>query len=175
MSTLRADQRWLLLHMGGWAIIDALLSPAGTDQLMGRMWGSTGGEPPAGAPEWLRGWETRSGRIVSPGRGEPRVVITSAQLKRYVNSLCPEVRAELEDCRNARLAETQRTRDWCHCPWQSQAPNPHSQPCQRNHPTDHEDQQHLSTISGIAAWESALLRRALAVVTGQLPLFDAHL
>jgi hypothetical protein len=72
MSTLTADQPWLLLHMGGWAIIDALLSPAGTDQLMGRMWGSSGGEPPAGAPERLRGWDTRGGKIVSPWRGEPR-------------------------------------------------------------------------------------------------------
>lgn len=175
MSTLSADQRWLLLHMGGWAIIDALLSPAGTDQLMGRMWGSTGGDAPVGAPEWLQGWDTRVGKIVSPWRGEPRVVITSAQLKRYANSLSPEVRAELEDCRNARLAETQRTCDWCHCPWQHEAPNKHSEPCQRYHPSDDEDLHNISTIRRIGAWESELLRRALAVDTGQLPLFETLL
>lgn len=171
MSTLSTDQRWLLAHMGGWAIVDALLSPAGTDHLMQSMWGSNHGLPDDG-PQWLRGWQTRGGKITAPWTGEARVTITSAQLKRFARDLPADIRTELVECRRARTIETQRTYLWCHCPWKEHGPRPEVGPCQRYHPTDAEDDAHRDTERRIRAWESALLRRALGIETGQLALFD---
>lgn len=172
MSALSVDQRWLLLHIGGWAIVDALLSPAGTDHLMQSMSGSTGGNPPQGGPEWLCGWQTRAGKIVSPWRGQPHVVVSAAQIKRYGKQLPADGRAELVECRAARSAETMRTEGWCHCPWKDHSPNAHSGPCRRYHPTDAEDRAHLDNLRRIEAWETTVLRRALGVDAGQLALFD---
>jgi hypothetical protein len=171
--TLTIDQRWLLAHMGGWAVVDALLSPAGTDHLMQTMWGCTGGEPPDGAPKWLRGFQTRSGKITAPWGAEPRVILTSAQLKRFARELPGDVHAELAACRRARTIETRRTFQWCHCPWQHQGRTADSAPCPQYHPTGAEDQEHRSTLGRIAEWESVQLRRALGIETGQLSLFDA--
>jgi hypothetical protein len=172
MNTLSTDQRWLLAHMGGWEIVDALLSAAGTDRLMQQMWGATNVRPPDGGPQWLRSWETRGGKITAPWR-EPRVIVTSAQLKRFARDLPSDIRAELAECRRARNSETHRTYQWCHCPWQTHGRRPASTPCLRYHPTDDEDQDHRAIARRIAEWESALLRRALGVETGQLTLFDA--
>lgn len=95
MSDLTADQRWLLYFTGGWQIRDCLISPAGTDHLMQSMSGACGHTGPEGGPEWMTGWEMRNGKIHSPGRGEPRVVITKAQINAYARSLPESVRAEL--------------------------------------------------------------------------------
>ena len=172
MSTLTTDQRWLLAHMGGWAIVDALLTPAGVDRLMQLSWGGVGGQPPAGGPEWLCSFETRAGKITAPWGSQPRVIVTSAQLKRFARDLPADICAELDQCSRARTTETLRSYQWCHCPWQFHGPTADSAPCDRYHPTAAEDQDHRNTVRRIAEWESNLLRRTLGIEAGQLSLFD---
>lgn len=176
MSDLTADQRWLLYFMGGWQIRDCLISPAGTDHLMQSMSGACGHTSPDGGPEWMTGWETRNGNIHSPGRGEPRVVITKAQINAYARSLTESVRAELVALRADAGAEAARTTGWCRCPWADTAPNAHSGPCQRHHPTDEEENTHYATLGRIEDALDEALWRALAPQEppgGQLDLFDA--
>ena len=66
---LSVDQRWLLLHMGGWEIVGALCSPEAVKKLMQSCWGSSGGRSHASdlpnSPAWLKkcGWETSGGVI----------------------------------------------------------------------------------------------------------------
>ena len=70
-------------------------------------------------------------------------------------------------------AERQRTAGWCHCPWAQQAPNAHSGPCKRFHPTDEQDLDHYDISAAISRRTDEVLRRALGLDTGQLALFDA--
>jgi hypothetical protein len=86
MSDLTNDQRWLLYFMGGWQIRDCLIGPAGTDHLMQSTSGACRFTGPEGGPEWMTCWDTRNGKIVSPGRGESRVVVTKAQINAYARS-----------------------------------------------------------------------------------------
>jgi hypothetical protein len=175
MSDLTNDQRWLLYFMGGWQIRDCLIGPAGTDHLMQSTSGACRFTGPEGGPEWMTGWDTHNGKIVSPGRGESRVVVTKAQINAYARSVRESVRAELVALRAEAGVEANRTRGWCHCPWSQTAPNAHSGPCQRYHPTDDEDDIHYATVRQIDEALDEALRRALNPNTepaGQLALFD---
>ena len=177
MSDLTSDQRWLLYFMGGWQIRDCLIGTAGTDRLMQSMSGAcgfTGG--PEGGPDWMTGWSTRNGKISSPGHGESRVVITKAQINAYARSLPESVRAELIARRAESAAEATRTESWCRCPWAETAPNSHSGPCERYHPTDEEECDHYATVRRIDEALKEALRRAMNLHdlgAGQLALFDA--
>jgi hypothetical protein len=175
MSTLTSDQRWLLLHMGGWQIEWALLSPAGTDHLMTSMWGQCGGRAPEGGPEWLTSFETRGGKVTAPyGTGEPpKVTVTAAQINRYGAALPPEIRVELEASRKASRAHAAKAEGWCHCPWKDRAPNAHSGPCTRYHPTEAEYEAHLEEGWQLRDRQRAALRRALQIdqQAEQLALF----
>lgn len=176
MSDLTTDQRWLLYFMGGWQIRDCLIDTAGTDHLMQSMSGACGFTGPEGGPEWMTGWDTRNGKVHSPGRGESRVVITKAQINAYARSLRESVRAELVALRAEARAEANRTTGWCHCPWSQTAPNADSGPCQRYHPTDDEDDAHYATVRRIdhaldeVLWQALNLHRE---PDGQLELFAA--
>ncbi|QIV79886.1 hypothetical protein [Mycolicibacterium frederiksbergense] len=176
MSDLTTDQRWLLYFMGGWSIRDCLIGTAGTDHLMQSMSGACGHTSPDGGPEWMTGWDTRNGKISSPGRGEARVVVTKAQINAYARSLRESVRDELVALRAEARAESDRTTGWCRCPWAETAPNAHSGPCQRYHPTDEEESAHYATVWRIDEALDEALSRALnvhAAEAGQLALFDA--
>lgn len=175
--TLSTDQRWLLWAIGGWEMRDCLLSPEGTDHFMTSLSSRYGSRAPEGAPAWLTGWNTGNRTITAPAAGEVRVVVTAAQINAYARGLSTEVRAELRACRDAAHAERQRTDRWCHCPWAQQAPNAHSGPCQRFHPTDEQDRDHDDRTAAISERTSQVLRRALGLDaphldTGQLALFD---
>lgn len=131
---------------------------------------------PEGGPEWMTGWETCNCKIHSPGRGEPRVVITKAQINAYARSLPESVRAELLALRAEAWTEAARTTGWCRCPWVDTAPNAHSGPCQRYHPTDEEENAHYATLGRIEDALDEALWLALAPQEpsgGQLDLFDA--
>jgi hypothetical protein len=175
LSDLTTDQRWLLYFIGGWQIRDCMIGTAGTDHLMQSMSGACGFTGPEGGPEWMTGWETRNGKISSPGRGPGRVVITKAQINVYARGLCEGLRAELVALRTESGLEAERTRSWCHCPWAETAPNSHSGPCQRYHPTDEEDSAHHATVRRIDEALDDVLRRALNLhdePIGQLNLFE---
>jgi hypothetical protein len=176
LTDLTPDQRWLLSFIGGWQIRDCLISPAGTDHLMQSMSGACGFTGPEGGPEWMTGWSTRNGKISSPGHGEARVIVTKAQINAYARSLRDSVRAELTALRAEAGSEAARTRSWCRCPWAETAPNAHSGPCQRYHPTDEEESAHYMTVRRIEEALDEALRRALNlhdIDAGQLALFDA--
>jgi hypothetical protein len=175
MTDLTTDQRWLLYFMGGWQIRDCLISTAGTDHLMQSMSGASRFTGPEGGPEWMTGWDTRNGKVVSPGRGESRVVVTKAQINAYARSLPESLRADLVALRAEAGAETARTTGWCRCPWADNAPNAHSGPCKRYHPTDEEEDAHYATLRRIDDALDEALWRALApheLPAGQLDLFD---
>lgn len=174
-ASLTTDQRWLLFVIGGWTMRDCLISPDGTDYLMQTMSGACGLSGPDGGPEWLTGWNTRSGKITAPPFGDVRVMVTKAQINSYARALPDCTRDDLIACREADAVEQRRTYEWCHCPWQHQAPNPHSGPCKRYHPTDDEYDDHLVRVRAIAAWQTQLLRRALHLDTAgeQLDLLSA--
>lgn len=102
--TLTVDQRWLLMHMGTWAIVWALASPDGVARLMQSCWGSTTGRAAnmPGAPAWLRrcGFETQSGAVHARAAGVS-VRIKAAEINRYAAQLPVDIKAELVACRKA--------------------------------------------------------------------------
>lgn len=158
-ATLTENQRWLLLLMGGWAIIDALCSPAGTKHLMQSSWGGANHTPPEGAPAWLRSFDTRGNKIVAPCG----VTVTAAQINRYAAALDESIRAELAACQAARQTNTMQGYEWCHCPNEHTAPNAFTGPCTRYHPTGEDEAAHLAEYRRIREWEKDLLRRALGL------------
>lgn len=173
-GNLTTEQRWLLFAIGGWTMRDCLLGPAGTDHLMQSCYSSHGFSGPEGGPEWLTGWNTANGKITAPGRGTVRITATKAQINSYAKALPANLIQELTECRAAARAEQERTHGWCHCPWQHEAPNPHSGPCNRYHPTDAEDDEHFDRVHAIDTWQTQLLRRALDLQSAgeQLDLFS---
>lgn len=173
-AKLSTEQRWLMFAIGGWAMRDCLLGPAGTDHLMQSCYSSWGFSGPQGGPDWLTGWNTAHGKITAPQRGPVRITLTKAQINSYAAALPDDIRRELTDCRDAAHAEVQRTADWCHCAWQHQAPNTHSGPCTRYHPSDDEDDQHRARTRAIECWQTRLLHRALQLQCAgeQLDLFS---
>lgn len=161
MSDLTSDQRWLLYFMGGWMIRDCLIDSTGTDRLMQSMWGGCNHKPPQGGPEWMTSFETRNGKVVSPGHGEVRVVITKAQINSYAKTLPTAIRNELIAVRDDAYEENNRTLGWCHCPHAHTAPNAHSGPCTRYHPTEDEDQDHYAEAERLRSTTKEIMRRAL--------------
>ncbi|CPT78087.1 Uncharacterised protein [Mycobacteroides abscessus] len=173
MSDLTTDQRWLLYFIGGWMIRDCLIDSAGTDHLMQSMAGGYNHKPPTGGPEWMTAYETRNGKVVSPGHGDVRVVVTKAQINAYARSLSTSIRDELIAARDEETTERNRTLGWCHCPHAHIAPNAHSGPCTRYHPTEDEDHAHYLEADRLRGITEDILRRALRLneQAEQLDLF----
>lgn len=174
-GNLSTDQRWLMFAIGGWTMRDCLLGTAGTDYFMQSCYSHWGRSGPEGGPAWLTGWNTNAGRVTAPQTGTIRVSLTKAQINAYAAALPAEIRSELAECRDAAAAERRRTDGWCHCPWQDTAPNAHSGPCTRYHPSDAEDDEHLDRVHAIEDRQTAVLRRALQLHSAgeQLDLFSA--
>lgn len=172
-GSLTTEQRWLIFAIGGWTMRDCLLSPAGTDHFMQSCYSSSRFSGPDGGPEWLTGWNTRSGKVTAPQTGPIRVTLTKAQINSYAATLPADIRRELTECRDAADIERQRTARWCHCPWQTNSPNAHSGPCERYHPSDAEDDEHLDRVHDIEDRQTEVLRRALHLQSAgeQLDLF----
>ncbi|NTY62624.1 hypothetical protein [Mycolicibacterium sphagni] len=169
---LTSDQRWLLYFMGGWMIRDCLIDSTGTDRLMRSMWGGCNHDHPQGGPEWMTSFETRNGKVVSPGHGEVRVVITKAQINAYARSLPTSIRTELSDIRHEAADERKRTYGWCHCPHARTAPNAHSGPCTRYHPTEDEDTAHYAAMNRLDDIAEDIMRRALRLDEAQAEQLD---
>jgi hypothetical protein len=161
MSDLTNDQRWLLYFMGGWMIRDCLIDTSGTDRLMQSMWGGCNHDHPEGGPEWMTSFETRSGKVVSPIHGEARVVVTKAQINEYARTVPTAIRNELIAIRQEAAVERERTYRWCHCPHAQTAPNSHSSPCTRYHPTEDEDAAHYAEMNRLDDITEGIMRRAL--------------
>lgn len=180
--TLSVDQRWLLLHMGGWEIVHALASPDGVTHLMQSCWGSSGGRANCddlpGAPRWIKGcgWETRGGVIYACGQGGPHVKIKASELNRFSKELPADIRAELVACRDAGTANAVLRGQFCHCghhdqsyPWEKDRICP---------PTIEQENDASADYWRIRAWEHVVLAKALGlngrphIAGDQLDLFE---
>ena len=111
-------------------------------------------------------------KFVSPGQDNVRVRVTAAQVRNLGRSLPPGLHAEIRQCLDAHSAERARTHQWCYCPYAHTAPNAHSGPCTRHHPSDDEDAEHRRRAAELRTWSQTLLRQALHPATAvQLDLF----
>lgn len=178
--TLTVDQRWLLLHMGGWEIVGALASPDGVTKLMQSRWGSPGGRAADlnGSPEWLAscGWEISGGAIAARARRLPGLKIKAAEINRYAAHLPADVKAELVACRDAGTANAVLRGRFCHCghhdqsyPWEKDRICP---------PTVEQENDASADYWRIRAWEHVVLAKALGlngrshIAGDQLDLFE---
>lgn len=180
---LSEDQRWLLLHMGGWQIVHALCSPDGVSALMQSRWGSTSGRASDlnGSPKWLEGcgFETSAGVITARSRKVPAVKIKAAEINRFAATIPDDVKNELIDCRNASTANAVMRYRFCHCgpnhdtayPWEKDRICP---------PTAEQENKASAEYWRIRAWEHILLAKALGLngrsqlaECEQLELFEA--
>ena len=175
------EQRWLLMHMGGWQIVGALCSPDGVKALMTSRWGSTGGGRPSDqAPEWLDGcgWETEAGKITpkwlrGKPAGAPTFTITAANINRYAAQLPDDIKAELIDCRDQGTANAVLSHRFCRCG---------SDPCGYRYlkdricpPTPEQENQARADYWRIRALEHVVLAKALGLnrpADDQLELFE---
>ncbi|GAT13185.1 putative uncharacterized protein [Mycolicibacterium thermoresistibile] len=178
---LTLDQRWLLMTMGGWQIVDALIGPGGVSHLMQSRWGGFRQKPIPGAPAWMTSWFTGNGRIVSPyGRGvEPRVAVTAAQIDRYATTIPDEIKDQLRDIRAQSTANAVLRGRFCGCG---------SKPCGYAYmgdricpPTERQESDARADYLRIRAYEKVYLAKALRLTahdlepSGQLDLFEAAL
>lgn len=181
MSALTEDQRWLLLHMGGHAIVRALCDPEGVTHLMQSCWGSSGHDSDIpGAPAWLYGWDTQSGVIRSNHQGGQRVQVKAAEISRYAKQIPAPIMAEMLECRSASTTHAIKNSRWCHCGNEADCLRRNEgDPYYggRHHPTEAEDQAHLDEYWQIRDREDDVLTRALGFEyiderVGQLELFE---
>jgi hypothetical protein len=175
MPDLTTEQRWLLYFMGGWAIRDCLIAPAGTDHLMQTMWSAAGATHPADGPAWMTSWITRNGKITSPWHGQARVVISKAQINAYARALPTDIRRDLIAVRDQDRAEDAHVYQRCRCPWSTTARNPGTGPCTRYHPSDAEENAHQERRLRVAHRLDDVLRRAMRIGDStpvQLDLFE---
>jgi hypothetical protein len=179
---VQIEQRWLLWHMGGWQIVDALCSPEGVKALMGSRWGSTGKsrELPNGAPSWLKGcgWETEASTITPRWLGgrptnAPTFTIKPAHINSYAAVLPEPIKEQLLECRAESQANAVLQYRFCRCG---------SKPCGYRYlkdricpPTPEQENQAHADYWRIRALEHVVLSKALALKDepAQLELFGA--
>ena len=176
---LTLDQRWLLMTIGGWQIVWALIDPAGTKHLMNSLSARAGGTAIPGAPEWMTSWETRGGKICSPCGplvAEPKVVVTAAQIDRYATTIPDEIKDQLRDIRAQSTANAVLRGRFCGCG---------SKPCGYAYlgdricpPTERQESDARADYRRIRAYETVYLAKALRLParalepSGQLALFE---
>ena len=179
---LSLDQRWLLLHMGGWQIVSALCSPEGVNHLMKSRWGATSGRAADlnGSPKWLdgAGFEISGSVISARARRLPGLKIKAAEINRFAAQIPKHIKEELIECRNAGTANAVLRGRFCHCgrdhdksyPWENDRICP---------PTKKQENDAAADYWRIRAWEHVVLAKALGLshdswVDGQqLELFGA--
>ncbi|KWX66830.1 hypothetical protein [Mycobacterium sp. NAZ190054] len=179
--TLTHDQRWLLMTMGGWQIVDALIGPGGVNHLMQSQWGGSRLQPIPGAPGWMTSFQTRGSKIVSPSfADEPRVTVTAAQINAYARALPSGVRGELEELALQRQQHAWQGRDWCLCGRAEECRRRNQgDPVygDRHHPTEAEENQRHADWLRMRITERVLLAKALGLNAReepvQLDLFEA--
>lgn len=175
-ATLSEEQRHLIAFVArsnGTMLLEAIIDDHAMRALLARAGGASGRPTaPDGAPDWMTSYWTLGDRFVSPGRDKVRVNVTAAQVRNLGRRLPAELHAEIRRCLDAHRAERERTREWCYCPYAHTAPNAHSGPCTRHHPSDDEDAEHRHRTTELRTWSETLLRQALHPAAGvQLDLF----
>lgn len=167
---LSKNQRWLLFHIGGWRIVDALAVPTRAEQLLELTCGSTSGQSSPEAPHWLGGWDISHGVIRSRNHAGPRVEITAPQLTRYIAQLPDTITSELAAASSANTANTEERERFCFC-----RQNPcHN--CDRHGYIHNPDPEQVQAVAAegerVRSWGVDILRRALHLGGEQLGLFE---
>lgn len=169
---LTDDQRWLLRMVGGWAMRDCLIGPAGVTHLMQSCYGGTR-LPADGYPLHLKGFECGRAKIVS--RGIPVVTVTTAQLNTFARSLPADLVAEMRECASASTRNAILRGRFCRCG---------STACGYAYmgdricpPTEQQELDAHAEYWRCHDWTEDLLDRALGFTTevepvGQLELFE---
>lgn len=126
-------------------------------------------------PEWLRRYSTEKGGIHGGDIGEPhRVRITYTQLLKWAASVPADIRDKLTANNTEQAKERARTWEWCRCPWAEKAPNEHSAPCKKYHPTVVEDNNYRATMQRLSTYEKVYVSEAVWCDTEQqLDMFEA--
>jgi hypothetical protein len=170
--TLTDEQRHVLAVYDSGMIADLIAHPEyGLSRIKSGQAGGTA--RPGNGPDWLRWYSTGSGGIHGGEIGDPRITITYTQLVKWASSVPPEIRDKVAANRAESLAESHRTEGWCRCPWADKAPNEHSQPCSRYHPTEAEDNENLAQSLRINRCQRVLVGQAIwAKDSDQLDLFE---
>lgn len=174
-TILTEDQRWLLRMVGGWEMRDCLIGPAGVTRLMQSHRGGNG-RGPDGAPPYIRGFQCGGGKIVTTG--VPVITVTTAQLRKFAQSLHADLRDEMRECANASTRNAILRHRFCGCG--------HT-PCGYAYwgdricpPTEQQDADASAEYWRCHDWTEDLLDRALGFTTedepvGQLELFGVGL
>lgn len=127
----------------------------------------------------IRHFHTGNGRIEAGELGgEPDIVVTFAQLKRWAEAVPEDLRRQIIEVRSMQRSEATRVWKWCHCPKPQECVTVHrDDPLYggRYHPTAEEDAEHRELSWELHARERALVEQALGLgddPVGQLDLFD---
>lgn len=173
MITLTEDQRHLLTAYDPGLLAGLIRNP---EHSLARIKSShVGGSARRhNGPEWLRWYETGGSGIKGGEHDNWRVTITWAQLSRWAATVPDDIRAKVIANHAEWAEERDRTDGWCRCPWQTEAPNAHSQPCNRYHPTDAEDNEHTARALRINSYQRAFVGQAIWAKTepSQMDLFS---
>lgn len=183
-ATLTEDQARLLHeHCGTWMVAATIVD---TDYGMASMKARQGGRcwPAEFHPELpynhtgvtktgIRGYTVERSTLDD----NPSIVAVSyAEVKRWAGSVPEYIVAELRLQFGLMARERDRTMNWCYCPWKDTAPNAHSDPCTRYHPTDSEDRQRRDVADELDHRQETFVLIALGLTSEtpkQLDLFEA--
>lgn len=185
---LTADQaRLLWRHAGGWMLAATIVDPDyGISSLKGRAGGAAWPDGSyAELPYNHTGTTTNGiyGYTLDAKWCQTRVVeVSYSEIRRWVRQLPEPVKTELRLQFAAMADERNRADGWCFCPWKDKAPNTHSEPCKRYHPTEHEERQRRDVMAGLDARQAEWVLKALGLTDaddaepvvhpdGQLELF----
>ncbi|NOR03657.1 hypothetical protein HGK72_26765 [Mycolicibacterium fortuitum] len=162
---LTADQaRLLWRHAGGWMLAATIVDPDyGISSLKSRAGGTAW--PDGSHPElpYNHTW-TAGTKIIGHNFGEkdtPVVVVSFNEIGRWARQVPESVKTELR-LQFAAMAD-ERNRNWCRCPYAIEAPNSHSEPCNRYHPTEDEVQRRRHVMAGLAVRQAEWVLKALGL------------
>ncbi|WP_234791729.1 DNA methyltransferase [Mycolicibacterium conceptionense] len=150
---LTEDQaRLLWAHAGAWMLAATIVDPDyGISTLKARAGGKAW--PDGSHPElsYSHTW-TAGTKIIGHNFGEkdtPVVAVSFTEIRRWARQVSEAVKTELRLQFAAMADERNRAEKWCRCPYATEAPNPHSDPCKRYHPTDDEERQRRNVMAGL--------------------------
>lgn len=150
--TLTEDQARLLhRHCGTWLVAATISDPDyGISSIKGRAGGAAW--PDGAHPELpYKNTGVRADRIAGYNTHHDDgarvdvstvVAVKFTEIKRWASAVPEHIATEIRLQFGLMAKERDRTANWCRCPYKDAAPNAHSEPCRRYHPTDAEDQQH---------------------------------
>ncbi len=176
MNTLTEEQRQLLYaHCRSWLLAATIAEPDyGLDVIGARGGGSSW--PASIYPDlpFNRTWCSNKRITGQLGDAPPTITVTFTQIRKWVAAVPDALRKDIGHTIARLRAEQDRTAGWCYCPYATTAPNPHSGPCTRHHPTATQAAAHHAAINAIEDHLDTMTITALGRdEPAQLPLFGA--